>query len=73
MSKRTDLNSLGPPAFEAMERVAQSGRTKEARQAADYLKEARGQAQYQLDHTPWESWQLRARHSQRKLLATIQS
>ena len=63
------LERLGPPAFDAMENLALSGTTEEAGLAGDYLQNARGEAQYQLDHTPWESWQLRARHCQRKLLA----
>jgi hypothetical protein len=63
------LELLGPPAFGALETIARSGTTADAGLAADYLQNARGEARYQLDHTPWESWQLRERQSQRELLA----
>lgn len=61
------LRSLGPPAFEAIETVANSG-APEASDAADYLKTEREQAQEQLGQMPWASWQLRDSHCQRKLL-----
>jgi len=66
------LESLGPPAFDALESVAQSGPTERARVTADYLETARDKAREQLDHTPWTSWQLREMRCQRKLLARTQ-
>jgi hypothetical protein len=65
------LKRLGPAAFESIEKVAQSGKP-EAAQAADYLKTARSQAQYQLTQRKWPSCQLRAMRSCRKLLMTTQ-
>jgi hypothetical protein len=63
------LRSLGPPAFDAIERVAHSGNSQVAVLAANYLSSARAEARLQLSDTPWQDWQLRDAHFQRKLLA----
>jgi hypothetical protein len=63
------LESLGPPAFDSIQTVAQSGYDYSGG-AATYLKTARTQAQEQLNETPWASWQLRKTHCQQKLLST---
>jgi hypothetical protein len=64
------LESLGPPAFEAIESIAQSETEPEADDAADYIVTARARARWKLDGTPWESWQLRERQAERNLLTT---
>jgi hypothetical protein len=66
------LESLGPPAFEALERAAQSEPAGIGENVAAYIKTSREKAREQLDHTPWTSWQLREMRCQRKLFARTQ-
>lgn len=62
------LEYLGPPAYEAIGRVARSDSPEEAGPAAAYLDIARRRAREQLEGTPWAAWQLRTVRYQRKVL-----
>jgi hypothetical protein len=65
------LESLGPPAYDAIEIVAKTGpRPGVGSDAGEYLAQRQTAARNTMSKIPWASWQLRARHYERKLIAT---
>jgi hypothetical protein len=71
-SRALDINyleSLGAPAYAALQRVADGWDGGAAGDARVWLARERDQARNQLAHTPFASWQLRERACQRRLLA----
>jgi hypothetical protein len=65
------LESLGPPAYDAIETVAKTGaHPGVGSDANDWLSREQADAINTLSKQPWPSWQLRARHDQQALIST---
>jgi len=65
------LQTLGPPAYDSLQKVAPYLSTVEASTVLSYLESRASEASLQLHSTPWKSLQLRQLHFQQKLISEV--